>query len=292
MPAFRPRRSLLFVPGGEPRKLAAAGNAGADTILFDLEDSVSLDKKGEARRQVAATIRDTDFGDAERAVRVNPPGTVFFDEDLESSLHAGTRTIMIPKCETAESMLAIAEQLERWERDARVEIGSVRLLALVETAAGVAQALDIAGSTSRIEALCFGHADFALDMGLPSADSSNPLVLHARAHLSIAAKACRIGAIDSVFLAVRDQTAFREDVRIGLALGFEGKLCIHPSQVHVVNELYSPTPEQVEYARRVIEGWQRCQAEGRGVFTLDNKMIDAPLVAAQRRVLERAREND
>lgn len=279
---------MLFVPGAEPRKLAAARNAGADTILFDLEDSVALDDKANARRQVAAALREMDFGDAERAVRVNPPGTPYFEADLDSSLQAGARTILVPKCETAGGTLAVARRLDTWEQEAGVEAGAVRLLALVETAAGVAQALDVAGSTPRLDALCFGHADFALDMGLPNADSSNLLVLHARASLAIAAKARRLAAIDNVFLAIRDDTAFREDVRVGIELGFEGKLCIHPRQVEVVNQLYTPTPEQIEYARRVVEGWERCQAEGRGVFTLENKMIDAPLIAAQRRVLERA----
>jgi citrate lyase subunit beta/citryl-CoA lyase len=146
----------------------------------------------------------------------------------------------------------------------------------------------VAGATSKTDALCFGHADFALDMGLPDADTSNRLILHARASLAIAAKACRLAAVDSVFLAVRDETAFRNDVRLGIELGFEGKLCIHPRQIEIVNELYTPTPQQIEYATRVVDGWRRCQAEGRGVFTLDNKMVDAPLVAAQQRILERA----
>jgi citrate lyase subunit beta/citryl-CoA lyase len=229
-----------------------------------------------------------DFGEAERAVRVNPPGTPYFEDDLESCLQAGARTIMVPKCETARGLLSIASRIEAWERDSNVEHHSVRLLALVETAAGVAQALEVAGATSRVEAICFGHADFALDMGLPSSDASSPLVLHARASLSIAAKARHVAPIDNVFLAVRDETAFREDVGLGIELGFEGKLCIHPRQVEIVNQLYTPTPQQIEYAMRVIEGWQRCQAEGRGVFTLDDKMIDAPLVTAQRRILERA----
>jgi citrate lyase subunit beta/citryl-CoA lyase len=279
---------LLFVPGGELRRLESARSSAADTLLFDLEDSVALDEKANARLKVAAALRDLDFGEAERAVRVNPPGTPYFEDDLESSLQAGVRTIMLPKCETAAGILTVATRIDAWERGAKVEDRSVRLLALVETAAGIAQAFEVAGASSRIEALCFGHADFALDMGLPNADPSNPLVLHARASLAIAAKARRVAAIDNVFLAVRDETAFREDVRLGIELGFEGKLCIHPRQVEIVNQLYTPTPQQIEYAMRVLEGWQRCQAEGRGVFTLDNKMIDAPLVAAQRRILERA----
>lgn len=288
MNPIRPRRSLLFVPGGESRKIEAARNAAADTILFDLEDSVALDEKADARRQVATALRDLDFGSTELAVRVNAPGSAHFEGDLEGVLQAGVRTIMVPKCESSEGMRRVASWVESWEQAGNAEAESVRLLALIETAAGIAQALDVAGATSRIDALCFGHADFALDMGLPDADSSNRVVLHARAGLSIAAKARRLAAIDSVFLAVRDEAAFREDVRLGIELGFEGKLCIHPRQVKIVNQLYTPTPQQVEWATRVVEGWRRCQAEGRGVFTLDNKMIDAPLVAAQRRLLERA----
>lgn len=284
----RPRRSLLFVPGGDPRKLDRARNADADTILFDLEDSVAPGEKANARRQVATALHDMDFGNAELAVRVNAPGSPHFEEDLDGILRAGGRTIMIPKCESADGMRRVASVVADWERTKGVEADSVRLFALVETAAGIAQVLDVAGATARIDALCFGHADFALDMGLPDASPSNRLILHARANLAIAARARRVAAVDNVFLAVRDEAAFREDVQLGIELGFDGKLCIHPRQVSIVNQLYTPTPQQIEYATRVVEGWQRCQAEGRGVFTLDDKMIDAPVVAAQRRILARA----
>lgn len=287
-PPTRPRRSLLFVPGCEPRKLENARNAAADTILFDLEDSVALDQKASARLNVAAALHHMDFGGAESAVRVNPPGTSYFEEDIESVLRAGARTIMIPKCETADGVLSVARRIDDWEREADVETNSVRLLALVETAAGIALALDVAGATSRIDGLCFGHADLALDMGLPDADTANRLVLHARCTLAIAAKARRVAAIDNVYLDFRNEAGFREDVRLGIELGFEGKLCIHPRQVEITNQLYTPTPQQIEYAIRVVEGWRRCQADGRGVFTVDNKMIDAPVVAAQQRILERA----
>jgi citrate lyase subunit beta/citryl-CoA lyase len=185
-------------------------------------------------------------------------------------------------------MLSLATQIDAWEHEQEIEPNSVRFLALIETAAGIAQALEVAGATSRVEAVCFGHADFALDMGLPDADPANRVVLHARCSVAIAAKARRVAAIDNVFLAVRDENGFREDVLLGIDLGFEGKLCIHPRQVEIANQLYTPSLQQIEYATRVVEGWQRCQADGRGVFTLGNKMIDAPLVAAQQRILERA----
>jgi len=247
-----------------------------------------MDDKANARQLVAAALRDRELGGTETAVRVNPPGTPYFEKDLESALQAGARTVMLPKCETAGGMLSVARRIDSWERNGRIEADSVRLLALVETAAGIAQVLEVAGATPRTDALCFGHADFALDMGLPDANTSNRAVLHARASLAIAAKARRVAAIDNVFLDVRDDAGFRDDVLLGIELGFEGKLCIHPRQVEIANRLYTPTSQQIEYAVRVVEGWQRCQADGRGVFTLENKMIDAPLVAAQQRILERA----
>ncbi len=147
----------------------------------------------------------------------------------------------------------------------------------------------IGRATPRTEALCFGHADFSLSLGLTEADASHGIVYHARCTLVIAAKACGVAPIDCVHLAVKDEKAFREDAELGLHLGFEGKLCISPQQVEIANEVYTPGPAQIDYARRVIEAWARVEAEGRGVFTLDGKMIDAPLVAVQQRVIERAR---
>ncbi|TMA80792.1 MAG: CoA ester lyase, partial [Deltaproteobacteria bacterium] len=154
---------------------------------------------------------------------------------------------------------------------------------------GVAQALAIGRCAPGIEALCFGHADFALQLGLPDADPSRGTIYHARCALVLAAKACGLAPIDTVHLAVKDEAGFREDAARGLHLGFEGKLCIHPRQVEIANAVFTPGPAQIEYARRVIAAWEDARASERGVFTLDGKMIDAPLVAVQRRVLERAR---
>jgi citrate lyase subunit beta/citryl-CoA lyase len=165
----------------------------------------------------------------------------------------------------------------------------VRLLLLIESPAGIAAAVAIGRAAPHLEALCFGHADFSLQMGLGDADASRGVVYHARCTLAIAARACGIAPIDSVFLAVRDDAAFREDAALGCRLGFDGKLCIHPRQVEIVNDVYTPGPEQVEYANRVVEAWAQAAAEGRGVFALDGRMIDAPVVAVQRQVLARAR---
>ena len=277
----RLRRSLLFVPGGEPRKIEKARGSGADTLLLDLEDAVAPVRKGEARAAVAAAICGGGFG-AEVAVRVNAPGTGEFAADVEAVVGAGGKLLLLPKCETAAG-IAAAESV----------LGSagngVRLLLLVESPAGIANAAALAIASRRVEALCFGHADFSLAMGLAQADASRGVVHHARCALAIAAKAAGVAPIDTVFLDVRDDDGFRRDATLGRDLGFEGKLCIHPRQVELANEVYTPAPAEVEYARRVVEAWRQAEAEGRGVFALDGKMIDAPLVAVQLRVLERAR---
>jgi citrate lyase beta subunit len=269
------RRSLLFVPGAEPRKLERAAEAGADALVLDLEDSVAPEQKPEARRLVADALRTRRFADVEVVVRVNAPGTADFEADLEAVIGAGGRRIMLPKCESPEPMRALPD--------------GVMVLALVETPAGIVNAVAIAGATPRIEALCFGPADFAFEMGLRETDASRGILYHARCMLVIAAKASSVAPLDSVHLAVKDEKAFREDAEVGLRLGFEGKLCIHPRQVEIVNQVYTPTAEEMDHAARILEAAERARAEGRGVFTLDGKMIDAPAIAAARRTLGRTR---
>ena len=285
----RLRRSLLFVPAAEPRKIERAREAGADTLLLDLEDSVAPQQKAEARVHVAAALRAGGSG-AEVAVRVNAPGTPYFEDDLTAVVGAGGGVVLLPKAETVAGVAAVVAMLERLETGGAVAAhAATKLLLLVESPLGVAEALALARATPRVEALCFGHADFSLAMGLTQADASRGVVYHARCTLVIAAHAAGVAAIDSVHLAVKDDAGFRADAKLGLELGFEGKLCIHPRQVEIANAVHTPRAEQIDYALRVIEAWQRAQAEGRGVFTLNDKMIDAPLVAVQQRVLARAR---
>ena len=277
------RRSLLFVPGGEPRKLERAREAAADTLILDLEDAVAPESKAAARDYVADALRAGGFGAAELAVRVNAPHTDDFPSDLDAVLGAGCRTLLLPKAERPDEIARALAAI-----DARGGQG-VKLLLLVESPLGIASALAIGSASTRVEALCFGHADFCLEMGLGEADASRGVTLHGRCTLAIAAKASRVAPIDCVHLAIKDEAGFRADAELGLALGFEGKLCIHPRQAVIANEVYTPKAEEIERARRVIAAAEAARAEGRGVFALDGKMIDAPIVAVQRRVLERAR---
>ncbi len=267
-----------------------AHEAGADRLLLDLEDSVAPQQKEVARANVAAMLRAGGFGNCGPAVRVNAPGTPYFKADIEAVITAGGQAILLPKAESVEQITEVARTIEAVERGCgRMPDAALKLLLLIETPAGIAHAANIGRASPRIEALCFGHADFALSMGLSDTDASRGIIYHARCSVVIAAKACGVAPIDCVHLAVKDEAAFRADAELGLSLGYEGKLCIHPRQVAIANEVYTPSNAQIEYALRVVEAWERAEYEGRGVFTLDDKMIDAPLVAVQRQVLERAR---
>ncbi len=283
----RCRRSLLFVPGHDARKLDRADTAGADTLILDLEDAVATHQKERAREEVSNRIRSAAFTASEVAVRVNAPGTRYFEADLASVVAAGARLLLIPKAESALGIAAVSQAVSKLERTG--EGASVRFLALVESARGITHVESIGQATSRLDGLCFGNADFALDMGLPDADPSTGVVYQARCNLVIAAVATHLSPIDGVCLSVKDDAACGAEATEAVRLGFQGKLCIHPSQVPLANKIFTPTDSQIAAARRIIEAWNTATASGQGVFSLDGKMIDAPLVAVQKRVLERAR---
>ena len=247
------RRSLLFVPGVEQRKLDRSREAAADLLVFDLEDSVAPDHKAHARERVADHIRSVGSTGPEMAVRVNPPESPHFEADLEAMVSAGARTIMLPKSQSPEELQQVSAMAAKLEANLGAPSERVRLLALVETAAGISRVETLAGASSRIDALCFGNADFSLDMGIPDADPSTGVLLHARCRLAIAAAAAKVTPIDGVCLAVKDTAAFLEEGNLALQLGFEGKLCIHPAQAEIANSIFTPTADQIETALRVIE---------------------------------------
>ncbi len=284
------RRSLFFVPGDDARKQEKSRSCGADTLLLDLEDSVAIDAKDAARERVAAFLAAGDFGGAEPAVRVNPLGTPWFEEDLAAAVASGAAAIMLPKAEDAAGIAEVAAQVEAQARESEAAGATrVAILALVETAAGLLDAATLPPASPRVQALCFGHADFSRDMRLLGDRADRGVLLHARSTLAIAARARGVAPVDTVFLDVRDEAGFRDDARLGLELGFEGKLCIHPLQVGAANDAYTPSPEQIAHAVRVMEAGRQAASEGRGVFTVDGKMVDAPVIEAQQRILQRAR---
>ncbi|TKX74795.1 CoA ester lyase [Halorubrum sp. GN11_10-6_MGM] len=283
-----PRRSLLFSPGDSPDLMRKAPGAGADVICFDLEDAVAPDRKDEARVAVREVLADPAFDPgAEVCVRLTAesPAT-----DLDGVLGDGPSdgsvrldAVMLPKVEGADRVERVAALYTERGRDLAV-------FALVETAAGVLAAESIAAADAT-DALVFGAEDLAADVGATRTDEGTE-VLYAREHVVLAASAVDVDALDTVYTEFSDETGLREDAAFARRLGYDGKLAIHPAQVEPITEAFTPDPEDVEWAERVLDARDEAEREGRAVFRVDDEMIDAPLIAQAERVLDRAPDAD
>ena len=274
-----PRRSVLFAPGDQPEKLRKAPESGADVVVFDLEDAVVPARKDRAREAVNDALHDVD-ADCELCVRVNPTG-IAADDDLGAVLAGDPPldSVMAPKVSSADDVATLARLLA--EHDARVPV-----LALVESAAGVLHAEAIA-TADATDALLFGAEDFAADLGA-TRTAEGTEVLYARQRVVTAASAAGVDAVDTLHTDFEDTDGLRRDAERGIGMGYDGKMAIHPRQVPVINDAFTPSDEEIEWARRVIDAREAADAEERGVFSVDGEMIDAPLIAQAERVLERA----
>lgn len=287
---MRVRRSLLFIPGSDERKLAKSRALTPDAFILDLEDGVALDRKDEARQRVATYLREVSPGGAERAVRLNGLHSRFFADDVRAIAPARPDALVFPKVESPEAVAAIEAGVGAAERAAGVPAPGPPLLLFIESARGLAAAAAIARASRRVEALILGHADFCKDLGIRQARAAEGILLHIRCALVLAARAAGIDAIDTIYEALGDLEGLRAEAEQAAALGFAGKLALHPAQVEPIQAAFTPSPEEVAYARRVVEGFEAAQAAGRGVFTLEGRMIDEPFVEVERRLLARARQ--
>lgn len=278
-----PRRSVLFTPGDQPDKLRSAPETGADVVVFDLEDGVAPAEKDRARSVVNDVLHDID-PDCEVCVRVNPTG-IAADDDLGAILAGDPRldSVMLPKADDADDVETLARLLAEHDADLPV-------LALVESAAGVLHAEAIAAADDT-DALLFGAEDYAADVGA-SRTSEGTEVLYARQRVVAAASAAGVDAIDTLYTDFEDTEGLRGDTERGIEMGYDGKMTIHPRQVTVVNYAFTPSDERIAWAERVLEARDEADAEGRGVFTVDGEMIDAPLVTQAERIVERAEVAD
>jgi citrate lyase subunit beta/citryl-CoA lyase len=275
------RRSLLFSPGDRPELMRKAPGSGADTVCFDLEDAVAPSRRDEARAAVREVLADPEFDpDCEVTVRVSVDAAADVDALLEDPPESFRLDgVMVPKVAEADDLNWVADLLHEYDTEPA-------LLALVETARGVLRAEEIA-DVPATDALVFGAEDLAADVGATRTDEGTE-VLHARQQVVLAASAAGIDAIDTLHTDYEDEAGLREDTEFGLQLGYDGKMAIHPAQVPVINDAFTPAPERVEWAERVLEARDEAEAEGRAVFSVDGEMIDAPLIAQAERVLERA----
>ncbi len=285
---MRARRALLYVPGSDQRKLEKAAGLAVDSVCMDLEDGVALGQKAAARATVAQALRALDFGRTERVVRINAVGSGLEADDLAAVLPARPDAIMVPKVEQADQLRWVDEQLARAEAAHGWPQGSIALLALIETARGVVNLTAIAQATPRLQALGFGAEDLMADIG-GKRTASNREVAFPRSQVALVAAAFGLQAIDMVYVRYKDLEGLRSETEEAAVLGYQGKQVIHPAQVPVVQQVFTPSAEEIAYAQKVLAAMEAAQARGEGVIGLEGKMIDMPMIRAAQRVLARAR---
>lgn len=277
----------MFIPGNNPGMMADAHMYGADSLMFDLEDSVKLAEKDAARFLVYNALATFNHGNVERVVRVNPLNTEFGKADIEAMVKAGINVIRLPKSETAQDVIDVDRYITECEKKYGIEAGSTGMMAAIESALGVINAYSIATASNRLIGIALGAEDYVTDLKT-SRTSSGVELFAARTQILIAARAAGIAALDTVFSDVNDEEGFRKEVQLIKDLGFDGKSVLNPRQIAPVIEIFTPTQKEIDHAERVIAALKEAEAKGLGVISLNGKMIDKPVVIRAERTLELA----
>ena len=278
-------RSLLYVPVNVPRFVAKAHTRGADAVQLDIEDSVPAGEKAAARKLVQEAAETVSQAGADVVVRINQPLRLAVP-DIEACISPRIQALALPKTEGPDHVRLLSQLVGELEEERGMAVGQTKFLAMIETAPAFFRMLNIASADPRVVAMSVGGEDFALALGMQPDPET---MLYPKQHGLIAARAAGVtplGIIGTV-ADYSDRDAYRHMVEKSAKFGFEGASCIHPALVPVLNEGFTPPPDQVDWAERVAAGWAVAEAEGRGSFELDGKMIDVPVVIRAERLLAR-----
>ncbi|SMO63648.1 aldolase/citrate lyase family protein [Propioniciclava tarda] len=288
-PAERPSRSMLFVPGSNAAWLSTVQVYGADYVMFDLEDSVSVREKDTARLLVHEALKSPVWAGVPVVVRVNAINTPFFRDDLEAVVSAGVAIVRLPMVTDAQMIRHLDAELGVLEGKYGSVPGTTRILAAVESASGVVNAVAIATASPRMMGIALAAYDYAMDMHTThdaAADESQ--LFFARCAILHAARVAKIHCYDVIYADVNDTEGFLREVAVIKKLGFDGKSLVNPRQIEPLHNAFAPTPEEVERAHRVVAAAVEAEKVGMGVVALDGKMIDAPIIAAAHRTIRLA----
>jgi len=283
------KRSMLFIPGNTPNLLINGGCLGADMIIFDLEDAVSPDEKDSARVLVRNTLKYMDLKGVGIIVRINSVDTDYWKHDLDEILPYKPNMIMLPKTGTAQDVLTADAYMAELEAKLGLERNTVRLMPLLETALGVENAFAIASASARVQALFLGAEDLTADLRCKRTKEGREIE-YARTRLVVAARAANVDVYDTPFTDVNDDEGIRKDAELAKALGFTGKASISPRHVDTINEVFSPSQKDIDYAYEVMDAIRLAKQQGRGAIALHGKMIDAPIVARAQQTIAAAVE--
>jgi len=278
-------RSVLYVPGNNEKMISKAGSLQADIVTLDLEDSVPPAEKANARKISAEALGVVKSGGSEVYVRLNNWETLLTDDDLEAVVHLGLDGVTLAKCGHADDVKRLDWKLDELERRRGIERGSIKISILLETAKGVINAYPALTASPRMVSAIFGAVDFTKDMRVKLTSEAEEQK-YARRHVAVASRAAGVVAIDAPFVAYQDMEAFEANVRDGRQMGYEGRMIIHPSQVEVCNHMYSPNPEDVEWARGVVKAFEEeAIAKGTAAISYNGKMVDTPVYLGAKDIL-------
>ena len=283
------RRSMLFLPGANAAMLSTSFVYKPDSIMFDLEDAVSIKEKDSARLLVAQTLKMPVYKEhnIETVVRINALNTPFGLKDLEAVVRAGVDVVRLPMTNSAEDIHELEAHVERIEKECGREVGSTKLMAAIESAQAVVNAVSIAKSSPRLIGIALAAFDYLVDMQTERGDGTE--LFYARCAVLHAARVAGIDAFDVVYSNVNDDEGFLKEVNLIKKLGYNGKSLINPRQIELLHNAYAPTASEVENAKKVVEAAEEGERKGLGVVSLNGKMIDAPIIARAQKIIELAK---
>ena len=281
------RRTLLYIPGNNPAMIQSAGFLGADFVVFDLEDAIPINQKDSARILVKNALKSIDFNSVETMVRINSWGSGFTKKDLDNIIPSEPDIILLPKAESKEDIEKVVRCIELEEKKYNKKI-PIDIFALIETPLGVINSLEIACADKRMTGLQFGAEDFTANIGTKRTKSGEEL-FYSRSQIILACKAKGISAIDTPFVDIDDMEGLGKETEFAKQLGFDGKAVISPLHIDVVNEIFSPDEREISWAKKVLNAFEKGEKEGKGAVSVDRKMVDAPIAARARRIIEIAK---
>ena len=273
----------MFVPGNNPGMMADAYIYGPDSIMLDLEDSVTMAEKDTARLLVYNALKTIDYGDTEMVVRINPLNTPYGKKDIEAVVKAGVDVIRMPKTETAEEVIEVEREIEKVEKEIGC-LGRTQIMAAIESALGVVNAYAIATASKRMMGIALGAEDYSANLKTQRTPEGSELLL-ARETIVVAARAAGIDALDTVYSNLNDMETFRNEVEAIKKLGFDGKSIINPRQIEVVNEVFAPKEKDIQKSLTILAAIKEAEKKGSGVIAVNGKMVDRPVVLRAQRTI-------
>ena len=282
------RRTMLYLPGNNPNMLTRGYLFGSDGIILDLEDAVAMVEKDTARILVSKYLQQGEFGDCYGSVRINGIDTEYWKDDLAAIVpNKRLDGIRVPKVEDENTVKIIDEELSRLEEQNGLPVGKLSLHCLLETAHGIWNAYEIAKASPRIEAIIPGGEDLRADLKTNRSDDSTELEW-ARRMLVFAARAAGVEPLDTVFARITDDEGLRKETEFIKQLGFSGNSIIHPNQIKIIHDIFTPTEQEIAKAQKIIAAAKEAAARGQGAVTVDGKMVDIPVVKRAEYTLVRA----